>query len=112
MIVKLDKLVVQSVPYSEKGLKNLESISYGDRQVILNYAGAILGLSIKYRDGKIVIDVGESHDKNATKTQVSDGLSAEEHLQNALNVLMKSGVHGLYLYAVDDELRNKLLHIY
>ncbi|MGY4842223.1 DNA/RNA helicase domain-containing protein [Weissella cibaria] len=33
-------------------------------------------------------------------------------MQNALNVLMKRGVHGLYLYAVDDELRNKLLHIY
>lgn len=77
----------------------------------LNYAGVILGTSIKYRDGKIVIDAGESHDKNATKTRVSDGLSAEEHLRNALNVLMKRAVHGLYLYAVDDELRNKLLRI-
>lgn len=74
----------------------------------LNYAGVILGPSIKYRDGKIVIDARESHDKNAIKTRLDDGLTAEEHLRNALNVLMKRGVHGLYLYAVDEELRKQL----
>ncbi|MCR8704361.1 DNA/RNA helicase domain-containing protein, partial [Weissella cibaria] len=69
-----------------------------------------LGPSIKYRDGKIVIDAGESHDKNAIKTRLDDGLTAEEHLRNALNVLMKRGVHGLYLYAVDEELRKQLIN--
>lgn len=77
----------------------------------LNYAGVILGPSIKYREGKIVIDASESHDKNATKTRLDDGLTAEEHLRNALNVLMKRGVHGLYLYAVDEELRKRMLRV-
>jgi len=75
----------------------------------LNYAGAILGPSIKYRDGKIVIDASESYDKNATKTRLDDGLPAEEHLRNALNVLMRRDVHGLYLYAVDEQLLDQLV---
>lgn len=74
----------------------------------LNYASVILGPSIKYRHGNIMIDASESHDKNATKTRLDDGLTGKEHLRNALNVLMKRGVHGLYLYAVDEELRKQL----
>ncbi|MCT8399157.1 DUF2075 domain-containing protein [Weissella cibaria] len=31
-------------------------------------------------------------------------------MRNALNVLMKRGVHGLYLYAVDEQLRKRLLN--
>jgi Uncharacterized conserved protein len=30
-------------------------------------------------------------------------------LKNELNVLLTRGVHGLYLYAVDDQLQQKLL---
>jgi DUF2075 family protein len=33
----------------------------------------------------------------------------EENLKHELNVLLKRGVHGLYIFAVDTELRNKLL---
>lgn len=32
----------------------------------------------------------------------------EELLRNELNVLLTRGVNGLYIYAVDDELRNAL----
>ena len=35
MTVKSDKLVIQNIPYSEKGLKGLERISPADRQVAL-----------------------------------------------------------------------------
>ncbi len=35
MTVKSDKLVIQNIPYSEKGLKSLERISPADRQVAL-----------------------------------------------------------------------------
>lgn len=56
-----------------------------------------------------MIDANESHDKNATKTRLDDGLTSEEHLRNALNILMKRSVHGLYLYAVDEELRKQLI---
>lgn len=34
---------------------------------------------------------------------------SEQLLENELNVLLTRDVHGLYIYAVDDELRNALL---
>lgn len=34
---------------------------------------------------------------------------SEELLKNELNVLLTRGVHGLYIYAVDPELRGRLL---
>lgn len=36
MTVESDKLVIQNIPYYEKGLKILERISPADRQVILD----------------------------------------------------------------------------
>lgn len=35
MTVESDKLVIQNIPYYEKGLKSLERMSPADRQVIL-----------------------------------------------------------------------------
>lgn len=35
MTVKSDKLVIQNIPYSEKGLKSLERTSPADRQVLM-----------------------------------------------------------------------------
>lgn len=78
----------------------------------LNYDGVCLGPSNKYRDEKIIIDAGESHGKNATKVRHYDGLTVEEYLRNALNVLMKRGVHRFYLYAVDNESRKALRSVY
>ncbi|WP_439818063.1 GIY-YIG nuclease family protein [Weissella paramesenteroides] len=36
MTVESDKLVIQNIPYYEKGIKSLERISTADRQVILD----------------------------------------------------------------------------
>ncbi|MDU5509190.1 DUF2075 domain-containing protein [Enterococcus gilvus] len=78
----------------------------------LNYAGVIIGPSVKYRNGKIVFDKKASKNKKAVqmragkdgeKLDVSDFL-----LKNELNVLLTRGVNGLYIYAVDDELREEL----
>ncbi|MBM7711084.1 DUF2075 domain-containing protein [Enterococcus xiangfangensis] len=78
----------------------------------LNYAGVIIGPSVKYRDGKIIFDKTASKNKkaiqmragkNGEKIDVSDFL-----LKNELNVLMTRGVNGLYIYAVDKELREAL----
>lgn len=78
----------------------------------LNYAGVIIGPSVKYRNGKIVFDKKASKNKKAIqmrarkdgeKLDVSDFL-----LKNELNVLLTRGVNGLYIYAVDDELREAL----
>ena len=79
----------------------------------LNYAGVILGPSVKYRNGKIVIDPSRSADKKATQFRtLADGSRAQfgrEFIRNEINVLLTRGVQGLYLYAVDDELRAALL---
>lgn len=79
----------------------------------LNYAGVIIGPSVKYRDGKIIFDPSESCNSKATQYRtMPDGSKkkfGEKFLKNELNVLMKRGVNGLYIYACDDELRNKLL---
>lgn len=78
----------------------------------LNYAGVIIGPSVKYRDGKIIFDKTSSENskaiqrrtlKNGEKKDVSDDM-----LRNELNVLLSRGVNGLYIYAVDDELRAAL----
>lgn len=73
----------------------------------LNYAGLIIGPSVVYRDGRVAFDPTASQNKSAIKRR--DGIDyGIEHLQNELNVLIKRGVHGLFIYAVDDELRKAL----
>lgn len=78
----------------------------------LNYAGVILGPSVKYRDGKIIHDPAESKNFGATnKRTMSDGTKVsvgENLLANELNVLLTRGVHGLYIYATDEALREEL----
>ena len=78
----------------------------------LNYAGVILGKSVKYRDGKIVYDPSESSNGKATKKRtMEDGTKqnfAKELLKHEVRVLMTRGVNGLYIYACDDQLREAL----
>ncbi len=78
----------------------------------LNYAGVILGPSVKYKDGHIVFDPKESHNKKATRNRtLSDGTSrkfGEELLKHEVRVLMTRAVDGLYIYACDDTLREQL----
>ncbi|WP_083912205.1 DUF2075 domain-containing protein [Corynebacterium mastitidis] len=78
----------------------------------LNYAGVIIGESVKYRNGQIIFDPCSSKNRNATQRRtLSNGVKvsvAEELLRNELNVLLTRGVNGLYIYAVDDELRKVL----
>lgn len=70
----------------------------------LNFAGVIVGPSVEYRDGKVVFNKNKS--KNSKAIDGSD--RPEENLRNELNVLLKRGVHGLYIFAVDEGLRNHL----
>ncbi|MBT1176516.1 DUF2075 domain-containing protein [Bifidobacterium callimiconis] len=113
----------------------------------LNYAGVIIGPSVKYRDGRIVFDPDASENSLATNKRgdldrflesgpyavngahTAETLDADSregkkarakrlealqkelamtNLRNELNVLLKRGVHGLYLFAVDPELQQKL----
>lgn len=78
----------------------------------LNYAGVILGPSVKYRDGHIVFDSQASCNAKAVRNRtLSDGTKkkyGELLLQHEVRVLMTRGVNGLYIYACDEELRNAL----
>ena len=82
----------------------------------LNYCGVIIGPSVKYRNGKIIFDPNESHNSNAIRQRtLDDGRKeyvSDQLLANELNVLLTRGVNGLYLYAVDEKLRNKLISEY
>ena len=79
----------------------------------LNYAGVILGPSVKYRDGKIVFDPSVSHNEKAVRNRtLSDGTKkkfGETLIQHEVRVLMTRGVNGMYIYACDPELQAALL---
>ena len=79
----------------------------------LNYAGVILGPSVKYRDGKIIFDPSASRNEKAVRNRtLSDGTKqkfGEILIQHEVRVLMTRGVNGLYIYACAPELRAALL---
>lgn len=78
----------------------------------LAYAGVILGPSVKYRNGEIVFDPSESfNDKAKQQRTLSDGSHqsyGSTFIRNEVRVLMSRGSKGLYIYACDPELREKL----
>lgn len=78
----------------------------------LNYAGVIIGPSVKYRDGKIVFCPECSCNSKAVRNRTLSNGKQENFgkilLKNELRVLMTRGVNGLYIYAYDEELRNHL----
>lgn len=80
----------------------------------LNFAGVIIGPSVKYRDGRVIFDPTASENKKATRNRtLANGKKinvAPELLQNELNVLLTRGVNGLFIYAVDPQLEQALLN--
>lgn len=78
----------------------------------LNYAGVILGPSVKYRDGKIIFDPDASYNEKAVRNRtLSDGSKqkfGETLIQHEVRILMTRGVNGLYIYACDEQLREAL----
>lgn len=78
----------------------------------LNYAGVIIGPSVGYENGKIVYYPEKHANKDAVQRRtLEDGSKksfAPELIRNELNVLLTRGVHGLYIYAMDPNLRRKL----
>ena len=79
----------------------------------LNYAGVILGPSVKYRNGKIIFDPTSSCNNKAIQNRtLSDGTKkkfGETLIQHEVRVLMTRGVNGMYIYACDPELQVALL---
>ncbi len=79
----------------------------------LNYAGVILGPSVKYRDGKIIFDPSASCNEKAIRNRtLSDGTKkkfGEILIQHEVRVLMTRAINGMYIYACDPELQAALL---
>lgn len=75
----------------------------------LNYVGVIIGPSVTYRDGRIVFNARASKNGKAKMKRGGVVDYSTENLCNELNVLLKRGVHGLYLFAVDKQLQEALL---
>ncbi len=80
----------------------------------LNYAGVILGPSVKYRNGRVIFDPTASCNKRAIRNRTLSDKSKQKFgetlIQHEVRVLMTRGVEGLYIYACDDELREALLN--
>lgn len=78
----------------------------------LNYAGVILGPSVKYRNGKVIFDPNSSQNERAIRNRtLSDGTKqkfGEELIRHEIRVLMTRGVNGMYIYACDEQLREAL----
>lgn len=78
----------------------------------LNYAGVILGPSVKYEGGKVVFHPENSFDDKAVRNRTLSDNSKQKFgeilIQHAVRVLMTRGVNGLYIYACDPELRRVL----
>lgn len=80
----------------------------------LNYVGVVLGPSVQYDAAKdeIVIDTSKYMDKGAytgTEGIANVNEAKEKIVLNSINILMKRGIKGLYIYTSDGALRNKLL---
>lgn len=79
----------------------------------LNYAGVILGPSLSYdaQTDSIRVDPARYEDSAAFQGQsgiVAPQMAKERIILNALNVLLTRGMKGLYLYAHDPALRERL----
>lgn len=111
---KKEKRICKSLSWAEQP-QTIEEIgsTFTIQGFDLNYAGVILGPSVKYRNGKIVYDPSASYNSKAVRNRtLSDGSKrkfGEELIQHEVRVLMTRGVEGLYIYACDDELREALL---
>ncbi|WRP06577.1 DUF2075 domain-containing protein [Rossellomorea aquimaris] len=84
----------------------------------LNFVGVVLGPSVSYNEeeDKLVIDPSRYKDTGAfaSRSDLSPEKNQEikeEIILNSINVLMKRGIHGLYIYATDPILRKHLLDL-
>ena len=111
---------------SPQEIKNIKTKAWHEQEQTINevgstftiqgfdlvYAGVILGPSITYRNGRIVIDPSKSKNDRATQKRTLSNNSKQSFgeilIQHEMRVLMTRGVKGLYIYACDEELRDAL----
>ncbi|OMI27440.1 endonuclease [Bacillus haynesii] len=109
-----DKVTWAENPNSIKEIGSIYTVQGFD----LNYVGVVLGPSVSYDEDndELVIDTSKYKDKGAfvSRTDLSPEQNEqikEQIILNSINVLMKRGIHGLYIYATDPKLRKRLLEL-
>lgn len=109
-----DKVTWAENPNSIKEVGSIYTVQGFD----LNYVGVVLGPSVSYDEEKneLLIDTSKYKDTGAfiSRTDLSPEKNQqikEEIILNSINVLMKRGIHGLYIYATDPKLRKRLLEL-
>ncbi|TAA67907.1 DUF2075 domain-containing protein [Planococcus salinarum] len=80
----------------------------------LNYVGVILGPSVTYDDQNRCLKILTEKYSDTEAFRGKDGIedverAKEQIILNSINVLMKRGIKGLYIYASDEGLRERLL---
>lgn len=76
----------------------------------LEYAGVIIGESWKYDNNKVTIDLSKVAGKNYQNNGGEfSGKQKKKAVSNELGVLLSRGKKGLVIYAVNTELREKLI---
>jgi Uncharacterized conserved protein len=81
----------------------------------LNYVAVIIGPSVEYAgDGKIKIDIDKYEDQEAFKKRHQSDLrdvndAKKEIILNSMNVLLKRGVKGVYVYFHDSQIYDYLM---
>jgi DUF2075 family protein len=86
----------------------------------LNYVGVILGPPISLSNDGQTIDVNLNKFTDVESLKKRPDMKNDESFEkikkqlilNSINVLMKRGVHGLYIFAHDKNLRAKLLSLF
>jgi DUF2075 family protein/adenylate kinase len=82
----------------------------------LNFVGVILGPSVSYDEKKDCLMILTNKYSDTEAYRGKDGIidvekAKEQIILNSINVLMKRGIHGLYIYASDAKLRKRLLEL-
>ncbi|OJT70591.1 DUF2075 domain-containing protein [Bacillus licheniformis] len=109
-----DKVTWAENPISIKEVGSIYTVQGFD----LNYVGVVLGPSVSYDEEKdeLVIDTSKYKDTGAfvSRTDLSPEQNEqikEQIILNSINVLMKRGIQGLYIYATDPKLKKRLLEL-
>lgn len=82
----------------------------------LNYVGVILGPSVTYDEQNDCLKIMTEKYSDTEAFRGKDGIEGverakEQIILNSINVLMKRGIKGLYVFASDEGLRERLLKI-
>lgn len=109
-----DNITWAELPHSVNEVGSIYTVQGFD----LNYVGVLLGPSVSYDEEKdeLIIKTSEYKDKGAFTSRADYSFEKvetikEEIILNSINILMKRGIYGLYIYATDPKLRKRLIEL-